>query len=176
MYAAVSARTNPAKNSPSPRETCSNTTPTARTIRYPLHRLRKVSVQRHFFAVYKRRFIMDISHYFIMCTIVRLLRLLRRTNVVILHRIQSTGSDATVLYDCYISGRRVKNDVPVRTLTVLGVFEARGLSTLHEVLVTQIRPARKETPVRTQVETTSRLNPFLYYPPLILVIMIWRIQ
>lgn len=106
-----------------------------------------------------------------------IVRLLRRTNVVILHRIQSTGSDATVLYDSgYISGRRVKNDVPARTLTVLGVFEARGLSTLHEVLVTQIRPAGKETPVRTQVETTSRLNPFLYYPPLILVIMIWRIQ
>ena len=78
-----------------------------------------------------------------------------------MHRIQSTVSDAIVLYDSgYISDRRVSSDVPARTLTILGNFEALDHSALHEVLVTQIRPARTETPVRTQAETESLLNPF----------------
>ena len=81
-----------------------------------------------------------------------------------MHRIQLIGSDAIVLYDSgYISDRRVSSDVPARTLTVLGDFKARGHSALHEVLVTQIRLVRKETPVRTQVETTGRLNPFFFF-------------
>nr|DAP57838.1 MAG TPA: hypothetical protein [Caudoviricetes sp.] len=81
-----------------------------------------------------------------------------------MHRIQSTVSDAIVLYDSgYISDRRVSSDVPARTLTILGDFKAHGHSALHEVLVTQIRPDRTETPVRTQAEIVSRLNPFFFF-------------
>lgn len=41
--------------------------------------------------------------------------------------------------------------------------KARKNSALHEVPVTQIRPDRKDTPVRTQVETASRLNLFFFF-------------